>query len=522
MSNSKQFGITSITIENFKGIGEKVTIPLKPITLLFGANSAGKSTILKVLAYFQEAIKTWRHPEHVSFSGHLIEFGSFKSVVHRHEENRSVKISIDIARPAWGENDSGKKQPRSWADTIEKMFPGVAAESYQLQLEVRSDGAAKVKISLNNEQIIWVDGQSIELSRDSSIVKKYFLKWERRGEEDWFSEEELSNADLEFWLTREGPIDFSRPWVSYSCEVGPWGEVDDGETEAAAQVAYELCAVLFCPLNQYLQQQRYIGPLRQIPGRHQRFEDVPAGDWYSGMAAWRELDKILKKEPPYHKELFNESPEAVAKLALQEIGNLKLGYRPALKTVLSVERIQEEIPAFGSKQIDPMGELNELVQDGKVPKRSQSLILLSEDGVPVPPCDVGTGVSQALPIAVGAFSEGCRLMMVEQPELHLHPRLQCDLADVFVSNIHRHSDRKFIIETHSEHLILRLLRRIRETSEGELDDSNLALTPDDVGVLYVDETDNGVQIKELPITPDGDFAEKWPQGFFVERAEELF
>ena len=46
--------ITSITIENFKGIGDAVTIPIRPITLLFGKNSAGKSTVLQALRYLRE------------------------------------------------------------------------------------------------------------------------------------------------------------------------------------------------------------------------------------------------------------------------------------------------------------------------------------------------------------------------------------------------------------------------------------------------------------------------------------
>ncbi len=46
--------ITSITIENFKGIGDAVTIPIRPITLLFGKNSAGKSTVLQAMRYLRE------------------------------------------------------------------------------------------------------------------------------------------------------------------------------------------------------------------------------------------------------------------------------------------------------------------------------------------------------------------------------------------------------------------------------------------------------------------------------------
>jgi predicted ATPase len=80
----------------------------------------------------------------------------------------------------------------------------------------------------------------------------------------------------------------------------------------------------------------------------------------------------------------------------------------------------------------------------------------------------------------------------------------------------------FLIETHSEHLMLRLLRRIRETTEGELTGGSVALSPDDVSVVYVQSSAKGVEMLPLPIDETGEFSTKWPKGFFDERAEELF
>ena len=79
----------------------------------------------------------------------------------------------------------------------------------------------------------------------------------------------------------------------------------------------------------------------------------------------------------------------------------------------------------------------------------------------------------------------------------------------------------FLIETHSEHLILRILRRIRETSEGTLPEGATPITPDQVSVVYVQPGKNGSKIIHLPVTADGDFAQPWPDGFFDERIKEL-
>ncbi len=79
-----------------------------------------------------------------------------------------------------------------------------------------------------------------------------------------------------------------------------------------------------------------------------------------------------------------------------------------------------------------------------------------------------------------------------------------------------------IVETHSEHLILRILRRIRETTDGELPADVPAVRPEDVAVLYVQPGAQGAEVVQIPVTGEGEFAQPWPEGFFPERAKELF
>lgn len=144
--------------------------------------------------------------------------------------------------------------------------------------------------------------------------------------------------------------------------------------------------------------------------------------------------------------------------------------------------------------------------------------------------DVGIGVSQVIPIIVAALGARSEVILVEQPELHLHPALQARMGDLFIQSALAVDEKgeessyrnRFVLETHSEHLILRILRRIRETTAGELPEGVPPITPDDVAVLYVQRTENGSEVVELPVTEDGDFSKPWPKGFFTERVEELF
>ena len=82
--------------------------------------------------------------------------------------------------------------------------------------------------------------------------------------------------------------------------------------------------------------------------------------------------------------------------------------------------------------------------------------------------DVGIGISQVLPVIVYSYASENNLIAVEQPEIHLHPALQADLGDVFIQSALGENKNRFILESHSEHLLLRLMRRIRETKKGNL------------------------------------------------------
>jgi Predicted ATPases len=89
--------ITAITIENFKGIGEPVRIDLKPITLLFGSNSAGKSTLVQALHYAREIFEHQNiNVDKTDLGGNSIDLGGFKSLVHNHDLSLPVTIRFDL------------------------------------------------------------------------------------------------------------------------------------------------------------------------------------------------------------------------------------------------------------------------------------------------------------------------------------------------------------------------------------------------------------------------------------------
>ena len=150
---------------------------------------------------------------------------------------------------------------------------------------------------------------------------------------------------------------------------------------------------------------------------------------------------------------------------------------------------------------------------------TSALYLVDRQGRDLDFKDVGSGVSYVLPVLVTLWD--AQRSWVEQPELHLHPAAQCGLGDVFIRAFNR--GHFSIVETHSEHMLLRVLRRIRESTAGRTADPELRCSPESVSVLYFEPKDDGsTTVHPLRVTRGGDFMDRWPLGFFDERERELF
>jgi hypothetical protein len=147
-----------------------------------------------------------------------------------------------------------------------------------------------------------------------------------------------------------------------------------------------------------------------------------------------------------------------------------------------------------------------------VPTQSRVLIVPIGGSIELRPNDVGIGISQVVPVVVTALDGVGRFVAIEQPELHIHPRLQAEIADLFLeaSQKQRH---RFLIETHSEHCILRLQRRIRETSKGNPAEGR-SLMSEDVVVYHVSTLEGCTRVRRIELDKNGEFVQPWPDDFF--------
>jgi len=529
--------ITALTIQNFKSICEPVRVEFKPITLLFGPNSTGKSTIVQSLHYMRAILeKNNADVDRVGSADEAFDLGGFANVVHKHDLNLPIKLKFEMSFPPLADLSDflTNKVDNAWIEFEIKWSnflgaPLVMCTSVGLNGElfgriVCAEDGKRARIANINyvHHLITRSEEELYISEDQKVhppllfsnlfrfVKKTFLSSENIFDlyidqqtalprkvclSDELMDEEALNEEDEHKWERIGEDD---DWLF---KPSSWETLNDffhtyfgGLTEL---------------LRDELRNFRYIGPLRKTPPRF--FTPLRTDDearWSSGLAAWDILSKA-------DTELIREV-------------NAWLGREDRLHCGYQIERKQyKELdinhPLLHSSWAgDLLDDLENIQRDlEQLPIKTRLLLRDAENDIEVLPPDIGVGISQLMPVVVANLFLRNGLVAIEQPELHLHPALQVALGDLFIEQAIK-NDLVFLLETHSEHLLLRLLRRIRETTEDELPPGIAGLTPEQLSVNFVEQTEEGLRIRILQVSRDGDSLGDWPKGFFEERSEELF
>jgi len=532
--------ITALTIENFKGISEPVRIEFKPITLLFGPNSAGKSTVIQALHYMREILERNNvDPDKCIGADESIDLGGFENLVHNHDLERCIRLKCEVQSDdiEFPEYKAVLKEGPSYRTEIVNYW-GTSANTIWVEIEVKWNEVLKRPL-VSNYATGFNGHQFARITRneDGERIKLAFLNLQHPELGSYFISlcDEImkgknNTKDIPGEYILEGLDSVIPKWgksltlsSDYYDEAYYLAEEEDEQTEGNKQYErvrqhYEsiaefegtyLSPLIVGPgevLLNLLKIGRYIGPIRKIPPRGYapvRYEDESR--WASGLAAW---DLLYKADASLLSDTY-----------YWLLDRLNTGYSVYMRRYKKLDTtgdLYRSLVGKGSKWDASMGQLIE-----QLPEERQLVLFDERRGLEILPQDVGIGISQILPVVVASLDEGTGILMVEQPELHIHPGLQVSLADLFISQI-QDASKTFIIETHSEHLLLRLLRRIRETNDDQLPEGIDGLTPEQLSINYIDWFDGGLRVKRLEVSPDGDSLGPWPKGFFEERAGELF
>ena len=601
---------TSLTLKNFKSIGNiDQHINLAPITLLFGPNSAGKSTVLQALIYLKEVLHNRNlNPDKTELGGEWLDLGGFQNLIHMRnlEEAMEITLGFDLNESSvpikLTDHEraildvAGIEQPENFLDSIKTakivirirwssvlIAPFVECfESYvdgslfsriicssdrkQIYLDHLSFGHPILNLCYSEDEEKTLSGLFFGLinpskSTQSNRTLNDILSADRPFKD--FKIDELdafvikANGDISFLYkireelghrtTRQAhsltiQIDklLDEPIESNNSEVikylGVEGQYDAlpsilaglqldsdiwlSDEDESAEISFGtlklLCLAYIDALSvgllklvsDWFADFTYIGPLRDLPPRNMTASLSPnQSQWVKGLAAW---------------DLLYSAPAQLIEEINYWMGDacLKTGYQVVLKKYREVEHNN---PVFlmldDEPDIDRLLVIKDILES--IPQKSRIYLQEESSDLELMPQDIGVGISQLFPVVVLTVFQKNGLVAIEQPELHIHPAIQVELADLFARYALKHN-KLILLETHSEHLILRLLRRIRQQTENDVPPDKQGLTKDTVSVQYVEPTISGTQFRKLNINDTGDFLDEWPNGFFEERDEELF
>ncbi|ARR77594.1 hypothetical protein MOTT12_01930 [Mycobacterium intracellulare subsp. yongonense] len=231
---------------------------------------------------------------------------------------------------------------------------------------------------------------------------------------------------------------------------------------------------------------RYLGPLRDEP--RASYPDSPEGD-----------DSYVGPKGEFTAAVLQRHGDRkVSVPSPQPDGTIKTPRRP-IQLITAVNRWAEYLDIGESFSVSDQGRFG-IQMEVRQKDVDGDLDLTS----------VGTGVSQLLPVIVMCLQAPVgSLLLIEQPELHLNPRVQQRLTD-FLLEIAQ-SGRHLIVETHSEYLISRLRRRVAEDLDDDLQDT--------IGIYFAKRVDGATTYEPVKTNEYGG-VEEWPENFFDQATEE--
>lgn len=435
---------TKLRIQNFKAWRDTGTIELAPLTVLFGANSAGKSSLGQLLLTLKQtaASSDRRRVLHTGDDHSLVDLGTFVECLHGRDERAELAFTLDWKLP----------EALTVANPLDQSqcFTGS-----RLRLQSSLAAAERQQPSLRHLQYALHDGT--DSSRDDSLTATF------THHVDGNLELRTSPYGLQESEGRGWPLEVPEKFYRVS------------DRSIARYKNADFLATFAFEVERKLDGLFHLGPIRERPRRSYGWaghtpQDVGARGEHAIACLLASAGRQLSRGPHAPEQPF-------AEFIAQWLVDMGV------------------IESFG---VHPIGR-----NDYEV--RVRTLGGLTEVALP----DVGFGVSQVFPALVQAFycPVGSTVWM-EQPEIHLHPQVQAELADAFIAAVRaREHDAprrvQLVIETHSEHLLNRLQRRI---AEGAIDAK-------DVAVYFAKTGVGGAELERLTVNEYGDIT-NWPENFF--------
>lgn len=477
--------IKEISLNNFKAFKKLGCLNIKPVTILCGTNSCGKSSVLQSILTFRQTFESQNPSQTLLLNGRFTHLGAFENIIYDKNIKNIVSFAFKI---------NLKKQD----------FSKAYRNSHNIGIPLRSvfrDLIPKSKFDNITELCLHY---KISLSASELSGEKYYLKPIKVNDlafkiEALSDGASVSESVLEFifkdknncqliWKNLSHPRRFQKDEISdgeetVRVEFSNLSPIISRHSDESLLISLHLRKINDL-LRHVFSSYSYIGPLREEPSRRYIYEDEVVEIGIKGENAAHIF--LAEKEKKIRNHYFYDEIED--NFFQKEEVSLSDGVRDWLDC-MSIKSLKPE----------PSNEIIYLKLDAGIRNRTRVNI-----------ADVGFGVSQIFPIIL----EGLRMpvgntLILEQPEIHLHPKLQMQIADYCIALAL--SEKKVIAETHSDHIVNRLVRRIVEDETGNLQKR--------IGIYFLKPSQDGAVFEEIVID-DSQGIVNWPEDFFDQFASE--
>lgn len=442
--------ISRISLRNFKGFDE-VSLELAPLTFLLGPNNSGKSSIIASLRLLAQTVDSSDSSVPLLLNGSMGDFGTYRDIVFGNHRGRPIHIGIGFTL-------QGKR-----------MYRGFDEEVWHW------DTSPKKRVSLDLEYKYRVQRREIIL-REIQVKEDGRIKVVTRFSED--SERQVFErigpkvvpsslkATLSRTLRMQNFIPTPGMSIRFLLKEGESKKFLTGEVEKALSDVTRIARNITMEIRNI----DYLGAMRVPPSRTYLF----TGE---------------------RRHRIGASGENTASILAMDSARRGARSRRIANRVSEWMRksgIAEEI------RVTPISDRHYEIRV-KHPSTDEFENI----------ADVGYGISQVMPVLVGGYNMTPGTMyLLEEPEIHLHPRAQSELGDFFL-NLYR-GGIQVLTETHSEHLILRMQQHVAKG----------LISPNHIRIYYVYPKEGKKVVKLLRLDELGRFLDEWPLGFFSERLEE--
>ena len=474
--------IQNISLDNFKTFKNLDNLSFKPITIFCGSNSCGKSTILQNILLLKQSLESKNSDQTILLNGKLVHLGSFENIIYQRELENEITFHFKFKYKDF-QSRTFRSFVMDWANIDNSNVEYVLID-YKVTLKSNKSSVPSSAF-LKPVKILQVKF-STDFKLKNGEIKKgpdfyikhlkdelYSILWNNLHSDDIFMEEDTNFESGEL----QTKIRFAN-----LCPVS--FELDHENNKYKIEVFVVLRPIMSISdiLRTLFETVTYIGPLREEPSRRYIYED--------------EIVEIgIKGENAAYIYLSEQDKNIYDHYFIKEDKFVKS------KPTKLADAMDNWLSYMGIKGLKPENN-NEIIH----------INLQSSDSskTRVSIADVGFGVSQVFPIIL----EGLRMkkgntLLLEQPEIHLHPKLQMQMADYLISLAM--SKKNIVVETHSDHMINRLVRRIVEDESGKLNDL--------ISIYFITPSEEGSQYESVVIDSNKGIV-NWPEGFFDQNASE--